>query len=1242
MTRTIELIVRDEYMIGDGGVIGAMGAKGAVLLRMAFGEAWEGLSKAVTFRDALETEQATVSLLPAMQVEAEENEEESEIYLVSVPAAACRHEGVMTVSVTGTLTSGSTVAQRMKTSVGRFRVLPSFDEEDDESVDATLAEQLQAGIDALKPFFVEKKNEAEAAQAAAETAQGKAEDAQDAAEAAQSAAETAQSAAETAQGKAEDAEEAAEAAQAAAETAQGKAEDAQTAAETAESGAVAAKTAVLQALMNYLERFDLDGEGQDGKIVVLALNGKDIAVSEHGFGLLEGDVPVLGSGGKLPNDVLPPLAIGELITNSAGTKANLVNLSTAEKGDIAKVTAETGDNYNDNGVYFLTGAYSTLSNWVQIIGPSSVRSVAGKSGIVTLSISDIVGLADALAGKSSATNLKNGTGTGALKQQDANDYNKATGDQAAAFGASSIACPDTTLSDADMIADWEARENEKYQLAKGQHAFASGSNNLALGKNSHAEGNGTVASASAAHSEGTGSRATGKYSHAGGLESIASTTYAFAHGNQTEASGYSSAAFGAHTVASGDRSTAFGDHTVASGKESENKGASFAEGYYTTASGRSSHAEGRNTVASGNDTHAEGQGTTASASQAHAEGYNTLASGVEAHAEGSTTIASGKDAHAEGYKTRASGDFSHAGGWGDDSDDANQPYKKYVEATGNKSFAHGNKCKATGTSAIAMGDNAKATANYAVAFGNETQATNTAAVALGDHAVASGGYSAAVGPNTVAQNTRATAFGYGLQTNADGQAVYGKWNALSSDPIVFGNGSSSSARRNILTLSENNNDGVVFKTPGLDNKIKLVGSIRLRHDGDHGYDYLTSDTYDTFYIRATEKYGRIYIEGGEYGSVDLYGGSDGNINLDSGHGSYIYMDSDVRINTPYGGIYVNGQCISYGGCIVEGTMITMADGTKKAIEDVHTGDEVLSYDFENQQNVPAVVLFNDEHQRAVNTRLNLFDDGSTLNTWDEHYVYNVNGSACSDIRLWETKDAVLKQDGTVANWCGFFNTSDEAVRTFNLITSNNTYYANEILNSCWPSTKFRLAKIRGIQMPEELRNAVKAELGYHRHGTLKTNSADFLAAVKEIEAQCTLTAKSIEINKRKLANTDYQMIKTCEAVNEAIMEAKDFDDLKKRVSDIYSQEFTRKVNARKTARDAIKAVEEQSSTLFQQVEAIKQQYGVLTEFDSMSHREQFMFCNKLGCENLERYRGWDYIVKGRQIFRPKEQPVEEK
>jgi hypothetical protein len=43
-------------------------------------------------------------------------------------------------------------------------------------------------------------------------------------------------------------------------------------------------------------------------------------------------------------------------------------------------------------------------------------------------------------------------------------------------------------------------------------------------------------------------------------------------------------------------------------------------------------------------------------------------------------------------------------------------------------------------------------------------------------------------------------------------------------------------------------------------------------------------------------------------------------------------------------------------CMIKNTLITMADGTQKPIQDVEIGDIILGYDFEAGQPTPAVVM----------------------------------------------------------------------------------------------------------------------------------------------------------------------------------------------------------------------------------------------------------------------------------------------
>lgn len=88
----------------------------------------------------------------------------------------------------------------------------------------------------------------------------------------------------------------------------------------------------------------------------------------------------LGPLGKIAASQLPALAITDTFT--VATRADLVTLTTAEKGDIGIVTADPDDTLQ--GSWILSDdPYSTLANWLRLIPPTSagvVYTVNGQMG----------------------------------------------------------------------------------------------------------------------------------------------------------------------------------------------------------------------------------------------------------------------------------------------------------------------------------------------------------------------------------------------------------------------------------------------------------------------------------------------------------------------------------------------------------------------------------------------------------------------------------------------------------------------------------------------------------------------------------------------------------------------------------------------------------------------------------------------------------------------------------------------
>lgn len=99
------------------------------------------------------------------------------------------------------------------------------------------------------------------------------------------------------------------------------------------------------------------------------------------FGTAEGNVPVLGAGGKLSEAVIPAIAITD--TSVVDSQAAMLALE-AQQGDVAVRT-------DVNKTFILKVApASTLANWVELETPTdAVTSVNGLTGAVTLTTSEV-------------------------------------------------------------------------------------------------------------------------------------------------------------------------------------------------------------------------------------------------------------------------------------------------------------------------------------------------------------------------------------------------------------------------------------------------------------------------------------------------------------------------------------------------------------------------------------------------------------------------------------------------------------------------------------------------------------------------------------------------------------------------------------------------------------------------------------------------------------------------------------
>lgn len=219
--RIIQLAVRNEYILGAGVEIGAVGSHDEVLLELDFrgSRNWHGLTKKAIFYDALGENPTTILLTTNLLAQGQ-----TEVYYLPVPYEAKTVAGDSILTLEGVEVDGESEKLRIVTREATFRVLPSKRYFTDPApVTPTQAEQLQAEIDEIKTDIVIAAESAEAAKDSEEAAAKSEAAAANSANAAESSSMRAQDSATAAAGSAAEASNSAVNAASSAETALGQA-----------------------------------------------------------------------------------------------------------------------------------------------------------------------------------------------------------------------------------------------------------------------------------------------------------------------------------------------------------------------------------------------------------------------------------------------------------------------------------------------------------------------------------------------------------------------------------------------------------------------------------------------------------------------------------------------------------------------------------------------------------------------------------------------------------------------------------------------------------------------------------------------------------------------------------------------------------------------------------------------------------------------------------------------------------
>jgi uncharacterized repeat protein (TIGR02543 family) len=191
-----------------------------------------------------------------------------------------------------------------------------------------------------------------------------------------------------------------------------------------------------------------------------------------------------------------------------------------------------------------------------------------------------------------------------------------------------------------------------------------------------------------------------------------------------------------------------------------------------------------------------------------------------------------------------------------------------------------------------------------------------------------------------------------------------------------------------------------------------VKNLTTRKDGVVNlYAQWTANTYTvTFNYNGgsgseTERY---IVYGGSYGTLPTPSTDKGNSDYCDKNCCYTYYDfsywkdedgNEVKNNS---GMYVprnhtltavwasDRHTESHDTCLAAGTLITLADGTQKKVEELKLGDKILAWDFVTQSFVETpITLFVYHGDDSYNVLKLFFEDGSVVKVIGKHVFFDV-------------------------------------------------------------------------------------------------------------------------------------------------------------------------------------------------------------------------------------------------------------
>ena len=292
-----------------------------------------------------------------------------------------------------------------------------------------------------------------------------------------------------------------------------------------------------------------------------------------------------------------------------------------------------------------------------------------------------------------------------------------------------------------------------------------------------------------------------------------------------------------------------------------------------------------------------------------------------------------------------------------------------------------------------------------------------------------------------------------VNSSADGT----EWKTVGGSSGV----TSFNTRTGAVTLSSSDvTTALGYAPPSSDTRraIKVNGTQILSSTSTTALD-LTAGTN----VTITNSSGKVTISasGGGSSGVTSIGGQTGAVSLLWGLEAY---GAGIRVST-------NDLDQRYAQtCLVEGTLITMADDSQKKIEDIRCGELVKGYNvFTKEYIITPVIKIELTGSDVKKFQPHLFSNGSLVNIFQTHSIYSIDKEYPTQIENLRYGHRVYDINGEEVIFEGKMECRYNLPRKrFGIITGIGTYFANNILFSIGGHALYQRVTYK-LQMPQAKR-----------------------------------------------------------------------------------------------------------------------------------------------------------------------------